>query len=158
MLSILLPLFNGFSLILGHFAIILSKLQGVPQCCCLFCFVHFSASKAPRIKMFDIFVEPIQFWFQNCPYFNSEHKNWPNEHIEKKKTVIKNQHFSIQKNIFRICYTILIWEWESSQWVLNWTEGFWWILMGLSIIDMVIKGSKKVKLQFWVVLMVQQIC
>ena len=76
----------------------------------------------------------------------------------EEKTEIKNQKFFIQKNIFRICYTILIYEREGSQWVSNWTEGFWKILMGPIIIEMVIKGSEKVKLQFQVVLMVQKIC
>ena len=46
---------------------------------------------------------------------------------------------------------------EGSQWVLNWAEGFLGILMGPSIIEMVIKGSEKIKLAFRVVLMVQKI-
>ena len=41
---------------------------------------------------------------------------------------------------------------------LFWTEWFCGILMGPSIIEMVMKGSEKVKLQFWVILMVQKIC
>ena len=34
----------------------------------------------------------------------------------------------------------------------------WRVLADSIIIDMVMKGSEKVKLQFWVVLMVQKIC
>ena len=78
--------------------------------------------------------------------------------LMRKKTEMKNQHFSKHKIIFWICYKIFKWEREGSQCFLNWTEGCCGILMGPSIIEMVIKGSVKVKLQFWVVLMVQKIC
>ena len=47
------------------------KLQGVPQNCTRFVNGNISASIAPRIKMLDILMEPIQLWFQNCPYVNS---------------------------------------------------------------------------------------
>ena len=66
----------------------------------------------------------------------------------RRKTAIKNQHFSKQKNIFRIFYSILIWMCEGSQGVFFLTEGFWGILMCRTIIEMVIEGSEKVKLQF----------
>ena len=40
------------------------NLQGVSQY-----FGHLTAYEAPRIKIFDIFGELGQFWFQNYPYF-----------------------------------------------------------------------------------------
>ena len=55
---------------------------------------------------------------------------------------IKNQHFSEQKIIFRICHKIFLWEQEGSQWVLNCTEGCCGILMVPSSIEMVIKALK----------------
>ena len=73
--------------------------------------------------------------------------------ITLKKTVIKNQNLIKQKIIFRICYKIFIWEFEGSQWVLNWTEGSCGILMGANSIDMVIKAPEAVLRQFWVLLL-----
>ena len=38
-----------------------ANIQGVPQCCCLLCFVHFSACKAPRVKKKYSAMVPHQF-------------------------------------------------------------------------------------------------
>ena len=77
--------------------------------------------------------------------------------LRRKKRQFKTTFF-FKKNIFRICSSILIWECEGSHLYFFLTELFWSILIGPSIIQMVIKGPEKVKLQFWVVLMVQKIC
>ena len=42
-----------------------NNLQGVPQYCLHFCFVNFSASKAPKSYTLDIFQQPFLCRFQN---------------------------------------------------------------------------------------------
>ena len=43
------------------------EVQGVPQYCSHFCFVNFSASKASRNSILDIFQQPFSCRFKNYP-------------------------------------------------------------------------------------------